>query len=293
MPPPKIIYRPPVSVKNKLTSDQLGTREKSERKRTKKQVYQADLPVNKKLSKRLKRQNTWTAKEKPIILKKIKENGSGDTSLLLDPELNKNEDQIKDLIQFYRKGNRMKETIRINPTTSVNENVWVPREISSNIDSWISLAESHRNPPGSGIMDCSHILGDTMSVIINEEKHPKPENCLGIDYAEIYRYINSLLSGDVPKQPNQATARKILEMMSELKETVKTLTENGSVQLQLDLLEKYNRRDVGILSGPFEGKCTDLDIKNVCAMPKINPLNLPPAFFSEKILSKESKTSEK
>ena len=71
------------------------------------------------------------------------------------------------------------------------------------IDSWISLAESHRNPPGSGIMDCSHILGDTMSVIINEEKHPKPENCLGIDYAEIYRYINSLLSGDVPKQPNQ------------------------------------------------------------------------------------------
>ena len=52
-------------------------------------------------------------------------------------------------------------------------------------------------------MDCSHILGDTMSVIINEEKHPKPENCLGIDYAEIYRYINSLLSGDVPKQPNQ------------------------------------------------------------------------------------------
>ena len=104
MPPPKIIYRPPVSVKNKLTSDQLGTREKSERKRTKKQVYQADLPVNKKLSKRLKRQNTWTAKEKPIILKKIKENGSGDTSLLLDPELNKNEDQIKDLIQFYRKG---------------------------------------------------------------------------------------------------------------------------------------------------------------------------------------------
>ena len=78
-----------------------------------------------------------------------------------------------------------------------------------------------------------------------------------------------------------------------MKETVKTLTENGIVQLQLDLLEKYNRRDVGILSAPFEGKCTDLDIKNVCAMPKINPLNLPPAFFSEKILSKESKTSEK
>ena len=104
MPPPKIVYRPPISVKNKLSTNQLGTREKSERKRTKKQVYQADLPFNKKLRKHLKRQNTWTAKEKPIILKKIKENGSGNMSLLLDPELNKNEDQIKDLIQFYRKG---------------------------------------------------------------------------------------------------------------------------------------------------------------------------------------------
>ena len=39
MPPPKIVYRPTISVKNKLTTDQLGIREKSERKRNKKQVY--------------------------------------------------------------------------------------------------------------------------------------------------------------------------------------------------------------------------------------------------------------
>ena len=52
-------------------------------------------------------------------------------------------------------------------------------------------------------MAYSHILGDTISVIVNEEKHPKPEDCLGIHYAEIYQYINSLLSGDVPKQPNK------------------------------------------------------------------------------------------
>ena len=97
----------------------------------------------------------------------------------------------------------MKETIRMNPTTSTDEKVWVPKEIRSNIYFWISLAESHRNPPSSGIMDCSHILGDTMSVIINEETHPKPKDCLDIGYAQIYRYINSLLSGDVPKQPNK------------------------------------------------------------------------------------------
>ena len=52
-------------------------------------------------------------------------------------------------------------------------------------------------------MDCSHILGDSLAVIINEEKHPKPEDCHGVDYAEIYRYINSLMNGDLPKQPNE------------------------------------------------------------------------------------------
>ena len=52
-------------------------------------------------------------------------------------------------------------------------------------------------------MDCSHILGDSLAVIINEENHPKPEDCHGVDYAEIYRYINSLMNGDLPKQPNE------------------------------------------------------------------------------------------
>ena len=81
--------------------------------------------------------------------------------------------------------------------------MWVPKEISNPIESWITLAEAHKIPFGSGLMDCSHILGDSLAVIINEEKHPKPEDCNGVDYAEIYRYINSLMNGDLPKQPNE------------------------------------------------------------------------------------------
>ena len=39
-------------------------------------------------------------------------------------------------------------------------------------------------------------------------------------YAEIYLYIYSLINGDLPKQPKEETPRKIMEMMSELKDTV-------------------------------------------------------------------------
>ena len=51
-------------------------------------------------------------------------------------------------------------------------------------------------------------------------------------------------------------------------------------------------RDINTLSGPFLDKSTHQAIKNLCAMPKMNPLNLPPALFSKKCLSKESKSSE-
>ena len=108
--PPKTIYKPSKGVKEAA----VGKRDKSKRTRTKKEIYQAALP-SKKLLKREKRQSQWTVKEKPILIKRIKEQGSGDASLLLDPEIRKTEDQIKDLITFHKKGNRLKEVPRVNP----------------------------------------------------------------------------------------------------------------------------------------------------------------------------------
>ena len=286
--PPKTIYKPSKGVKEAA----VGKRDKSQRTRTKKEIYQAALPAKtKKLLKREKRQTQWTVKEKPILIKKIKEQGSSNASLLMDPEIRKTEDQIKDLITFHKKGNRLKEVPRVNPK-SASDTVWLPREIKNPIESWITLAEAHRIPFGSGLMDCSHILGDSLSVIINEEKHPKPEDCNGVDYAEIYRYIYSLINGDLPKQPNEETAQKIMEMMNELKNTVLSSKSNGNFQQEQILLERYTLRDINTLSGPFLDKSTHLAIKILCAMPKVNPLNLPPALFSKKCLSKESKSTE-
>ena len=90
----------------------------------------------------------------------------------------------------------------------------------------------------------------------------------------------------------QETARKIMEMMNELKDTVLSATSNENFKQEQVLLERYTMRDINTLSGPFLDKFTHQAIKNLCAMPKMNPLNLPPALFSKKFLSKESKSTE-
>ena len=65
--PTKTIYKPSKSVIEKIET---GTREKSQRSKTKKETYQAALPdKTKKLLKREKRQIKWTVKEKPILLR--------------------------------------------------------------------------------------------------------------------------------------------------------------------------------------------------------------------------------
>ena len=134
--------------------------------------------------------------------------------------------------------------------------------------------------------DYSHILGDALTVIINEEKHPDPKDCNGVDYAEIYKFILDLLNGDLPKQLNEATSLKIMEMMNVLKDAVIN-TEQNTIE-ERELLEKYAIRDVAGLNAPFEGKCTDSQIEVVARMPKINPLAISSTFWTKPILRKES-----
>ena len=93
------------------------------------------------------------------------------------------------------------------------------------IEDWINLAESVTTSSIKATVrdlslasDWSHLVQDSLSVIINEEKHPNPEDCDGIDYKEIYKYIDDIMNGELPKDVNETTAEKILQMMSELRE---------------------------------------------------------------------------
>ena len=137
-------------------------------------------------------------------------------------------------------------------------------------------------------MDCQHILSDVLSVIINEEKHPLPEDANGVDYADIYRFIDELLKGDLPKRPNEASCAKIVEMLNQVRESVNA--SESSTSDERTFLERYSLRDLGNLNAQFVNKCTDSQIEILSTLPKMNPLNIAPAFFSKPFLPKESKS---
>ena len=133
-------------------------------------------------------------------------------------------------------------------------------------------------------MDCGHLLSDALSAIISEEKHPKPEDCQGVDYAQIYKFIYDLSNGDLPKEPNPETARKILEMANEVNNLVKLF--DNQIGEEKSLLERFTLRDIHVLNQDF--KIEDPEMEKLSNMPKINPLKISSSLFSKVMIRKES-----
>ena len=280
---PKIIYKPPVALQGK----DFGTREKSQRAKKGVKKFGTDRVV-KKPKVNLKQRN-WSLKDKEVLMKKLQEHGTSDVKLLLDPQIKKTEEQIKELVAFHKKSNKMLQIMRPEAKHQ-NDKIWVSKDIDEPIEMWISLAESQKPQikGPQGVMDCQHILSDVLSVIINEEKHPLPEEANGVDYADIYRFIDELLKGDLPKRPNEASCAKIVEMLNQVRESVNA--SESSTSDERTFLERYSLRDLGNLNAQFVNKCTDSQIEILSTLPKINPLNIAPAFFSKPFLPKESKS---
>ena len=280
---PKIIYNPPVALQGK----DFGTREKSQRAKKGVKKFGTDRVV-KKPKVNLKQRN-WSLKDKEVLMKKLQEHGTSDVKLLLDPQIKKTEEQIKELVAFHKKSNKMLQIMRPEAKHQ-NDKIWVSKEIDEPIEMWISLAESQKPQikGPQGVMDCQHILSDVLSVIINEEKHPLPEDANGVDYADIYRFIDELLKGDLPKRPNEASCAKIVEMLNQVRESVNA--SESSTSDERTFLERYSLRDLGNLNAQFVNKCTDSQIEILSTLPKMNPLNIAPAFFSKPFLPKESKS---
>lgn len=280
---PKIIYKPPVALQGK----DFGTREKSQRAKKGVKKFGTDRVV-KKPKVNLKQRN-WSLKDKEVLMKKLQEHGTSDVKLLLDPQIKKTEEQIKELVAFHKKSNKMLQIMRPEAKHQ-NDKIWVSKDIDEPIEMWISLAESQKPQikGPQGVMDCQHILSDVLSVIINEEKHPLPEDANGVDYADIYRFIDELLKGDLPNRPNEASCAKIVEMLNQVRESVNA--SESSTSDERTFLERYSLRDLGNLNAQFVNKCTDSQIEILSTLPKMNPLNIAPAFFSKPFLPKESKS---
>ena len=284
---PKIIYKPPVAMQGK----DFGTREKSQRAKKEVKKFGTDLIVTKKRKVNLKHKN-WTLKEKDLLMKKLQEHGTSNAKNLLDPQIKKTEEQVKELVAFHKKSIKMTQVMRPQ-AKHLNDKMWIPKDINVPIEMWISLAESQNYKPlargPQAVMDCHHILSDVLSVISTEEKHPLPEEAGGVDYADIYRFLNELLKGDLPKKPNDATCKKLIQMFNEVREAVNA--HEAPTKDERTFLERYSFRDLGNLNAPFVDKCTDSQMEILATLPKMNPLNIPPAFFSKPFLPKEAPKS--
>ena len=115
------------------------------------------------------------------------------------------------------------------------------------------------------------------------------EDCDGVDYKEIYQYVLDCMNGEVPKKLNDKSAEKVLEMMSELRES--TIEAKPKFKEEIDRLEQYTRRDVIALNSKFKTS-EDRDMQTLCSLGKVNPLNICSSFFTKKVVIKEQNRSQ-
>ena len=214
---PDRIFKRPECLKNRS----LERREVSKRTRTKTVKYQSQVNLSAKVHRQL---NKWSAKEVNILIEKLQKYGSDNLEDLLDEKIQKNVQQIKDILQYFKRKNRNHPY----PHCRARNQIEVAEEEKPTedhpLEDWIDLTECVTN---ASIKDAigdvnvasnwTHLVQDAISVIADEEKHPNPQDCDGVDYQGIYEYILSIMAGEVPKEINGPTAEKILQMMAELR----------------------------------------------------------------------------
>ena len=214
---PDRIFKRPECLKNRS----LERREVSKRTRTKTVKYQSQVNLSAKVHKQL---NKWSAKEVNILIEKLQKYGSDNLEDLLDEKIQKNVQQIKDILQYFKRKNRNHPY----PHCRARNQIEVAEEEKPKedhpLEDWIDLTECVTN---ASIKDSigdvnvasnwTHLVQDAISAIADEEKHPDPQDCDGVDYQGIYEYILSIMAGEVPKEINGPTAEKILQMMAELR----------------------------------------------------------------------------
>ena len=214
---PDRIFKRPECLKNRT----LERRETSKRTRTKTVKYQSQVNLSAKVHRQL---NKWSAKEVNVLIEKIQKYGSDNLEDLLDEKIQKNVQQIKDILQYFKRKNRNHPYPHCRARNQIEVTEEEKPKEDHPLEDWIDLTECVTN---ASIKDSvgdvnvasnwTHLVQDAISVIADEENHPNPQDCDGVDYQEIYEYILSIMAGEVPKEINGPTAEKILQMMAELR----------------------------------------------------------------------------
>merc|ERR550519_835679 len=89
--------------------------------------------------------------------------------------------------------------------------------------------------PGRAL-NYSSVLPRSLTWIANNELHPNPEDCGGVDYAAIYKYLACLCQGKAPPDLNPPTASKVMSLLPMVAGVVKK-----DLKKEKAWLENYRR----------------------------------------------------
>jgi len=156
----------------------------------------------------------------------------------------------------------------------------VRRKKNNPVEQWLEIIEKNDdnaakiNAIGSGPMNYSSVVPSSLNWIANNELHPSPEDCGGVNYSAIYKYLACLCQGEAPPDLDPPTAAKVLTLLPIMAGVVKKM----DLEKEKRWLENYR----GIHSGKSyvreEGFDVDKEsVKNIEGLgkfPGLNPLGI-------------------
>lgn len=162
------------------------------------------------------------------------------------------------------------------------EEILVRRKRSAPIEKWLEIAEK-RDEEVSGV-NCSQILPISLNWIADNELHPDPGDCGGIDYALIYRYLACLCQGEAPPNLDPATAARVADFLPMLMGIVNKM----DMGKEGEWLENY--RETGSASGyvreeRFDGNSEAVkNMEMLSKIPGLNPLGIDAEVCVERLI---------
>lgn len=182
----------------------------------------------------------WTEKEKESLLKAVRNYGSADIVSISRCLPGRTDEMIKGFLSKMKRLQQM--TVKTDPDDPGLPQQMVKRERTAPIETWIGITQG--NPPIPDIKtlrqsSTSEALPSIFEMISKYESHPVMADEEDVDYAAIYKAMAELMKGDVPKDLNQATCQKMLDLMKRLYMDISEPALAGQIKEEKKRLEQY------------------------------------------------------
>jgi len=161
------------------------------------------------------------------------------------------------------------------------------RKRNAPIEKWIDSAESKLNDDlkkaggdTQQVVDYSPMVPKMLEMVAEYEKHPSPDQCGGVDFAAIYRWLGCLCEGEAPPDLNSASSLRVRRLFSRLAKTVS----GEGLEKETDYLKEFRGPHTKYQTGKDwePGSMSALNMAKVVGVPGLNPLGLHTELFTAK-----------